>query len=193
MVAKKVMLVSYLLFLVFFGEILCAEDIPDPALKGGVKTGGNGLEFVDLVNEKAGFSISVPLTWETSEKLMGAMTVAVSPMEESDTFRENINVVLEELTSTISVEEYVVASDRMLLKIFKEFEQHERGPIAAGYLSGILSGYSYEMDGQRLRLMQAVFVFGKRAYVVSCTVQYDRFSEYEPIFRKIIKSFKLAE
>ncbi len=189
MTSKKVILVSCLLFLVFFGGILYAEDIPESALVSGKE----GSAFVELLNEKAGFSISVPQTWETSVKLMGAMTIAMSPVEESDTFRENINVVLEEHKSIITPEECVVASDRLLPKIFKEFQQHEREPVSAEYLLGILSGYSYELDGQRLRLMQAVFVFGKRSYVFSCTANYDRFPEYEPIFRKIIESFKLTE
>ena len=189
MLAKRILIVSGILSLVFFGGILYLENIPDSVLVAGKEDS----EFVDFLNEKAGFSISVPQTWETSVNLMGAMTVAVSPMEESDTFRENINVVLEEHTSIITAKECVVASDRLLPKVFKEFQQHEREPISTEYLLGILSGYSYELDGQRLRLMQAVFVFGKRSYVFSCTANYDRFSEYEPIFRKIIESFKLTE
>jgi len=183
MTAKRILPVFVVLFLVFFGGILCAEDISDPA-QAAEK---DSLEFVDYLNRKAGFLISVPKTWETSEKFFGAMTMFVSSEG------ANLNVVLEELSTAVSVKEYLAASDGPLSNVLKEFKQHEREPIATEDLLGVVSSYSHEIGEKRLKLMQAVFIFGKQAYVISCTAQYDRFSEYEPIFRKVINSFKLAE
>ncbi len=180
MVSKKVGLVS-LLLLVFYGGVLCAGNGVS-ALKAGEEP-----EFFDLVNKKAGFTISVPQNWDTAQKFFGAMTMLISPDGAS------LNVVLDELADEITTKEYVDKSDSEYPKMFKKFEQHQREPFVSEDLMGILSTYSYERDGKRTKLMQVVFAFGRRVYVLSCGADVDLYPKYEPVFRKIVGSFKLTK
>ena len=99
MVLKKAFSVALFLFIVLGGS--------NSSLFAAVDASGK------YTNKEKGFSVTFPKSWETKEGVAGSVVASLSAREsEGDNFRENVNVVIEDLPKEMTSEEYYQAGSQ---------------------------------------------------------------------------------
>ena len=138
-----------------------------------------------------GFSIRFPDKWETKEGFMGTTILAVSAQEgPADTFRENVNVYVEELPRVYSLEEYWQLSLTNLRKLMTDFKEYDSGKATIGGEEATWLIYSFRMGTVKTKVIVYALVKGRRGYVITCSAGPDKFDEYKTTLEEIAESFK---
>ena len=143
------------------------------------------------VNREKGFSIVVPAEWDIEEKKMNTDMIAVSPGESAeDTFRENFNVLVESLPKEMTLDEYYMKGMPLFKEFAREFIQH-----AGGFeeIDGEKFRYdivSHKMGPLRIKVLQYLYVKGKKGYLITFSAADDKFGNYEPMFKEVAKGFR---
>ncbi|MBE7463556.1 MAG: hypothetical protein HS116_08640 [Planctomycetes bacterium] len=174
---------------------------------GGVQTsstpagpgGGGGLGGGSQVNEanrfKApakGFSIVLPETWERQENAHGTVVLALSQQADaSDTFRENINVVVEDLPNEYSVSDYYDANQVQLRKVMTDFVEVQLGDTIIQGQPAKRLVFTHRMGELNLKVLQYYFSKGKRGFVVTCTAAPGSYAGFEAEFERSVHSLML--
>jgi len=139
--------------------------------------------------KKKGFSIVFPAKWE-KENAATAVT-AMSPMETpTDAFRENVNVVVQDMGRTFPVEQYFKANLDALPKALTAFKLHEKGDATIGGAKAKWAVLSHTSGKVALKAFFCVVIKGNRAYTISCTSTPGAFAKYKDTFDGIAKSMK---
>ena len=145
-------------------------------------------KFVDKLN---GFSIELPAGWEQQKDQMGSAIMAISPMDgPKDTFRENINVVVEVLKEKLTTKDYFNASQEVIKKVFTDFKSEKSGQTKIDGHDFMWTIFSHRLGTVRARVLQYVVVNKDKAYVITCSSEPDKFNQYMPKFEASIKTFK---
>lgn len=143
-------------------------------------------------SKEKGFSIRLPKEWERREGIMGTTVIALSPQEgPADQFRENVNVFVEELPRTISLEEYSTLSLANLRKLMTDFQELGTGEAVIGKATAVRRISSYRMGQFSLKALAYSLVKGRRAYVITCSSEAEQFDTYLGKFEDIAESFRL--
>lgn len=141
-------------------------------------------------NKEKGFSITFPKNWETKEGIAGAVVASLSPREsDSDNFRENVNIVIEDLPKDLTSEEYYQAGIVNLRKV-PEFKEEQKGKMTVDGKEAVWLIASHKSSNVSAKMIQYYVVKGKRAYVITGTALADTFAKYKPQFDQIAQSFK---
>lgn len=142
------------------------------------------------VNKEKGFSITFPKNWETKEGIAGAVVASLSPREsDSDNFRENVNIVIEDLPKDLTSEEYYQAGIVNLRKV-PEFKEEQKGKMSIDGKEAVWLIASHKSSNVSAKMIQYYVIKGKRAYVITGTALADTFGKYKPQFDQIAQSFK---
>jgi hypothetical protein len=152
------------------------------------------------LSKEKGFSIALPKGWEIKEKVMGSSVIAVIPSanNNSDQFRENINVVVEPLPQAMNTKTYFTESMKVLKKLFTDFklEKSGHGPLDRQVATNdktdtYWSVFTHRMGKVRAKVMQYMMVKGNQAYVITCSAAPGTFDKLRPVFEASAKSFKI--
>jgi len=139
------------------------------------------------------FAITLPKGWEQQKDVMGAVVVAISPQEGSkDTFRENINVVVENLTQQMTPKAYYEASFNILKKLFTDFKLEKKGTEKLAGKEFYWSVFGHKMGNIKAKVLQYMSVEGLKAYVITCSAAPEKFDKFKPVFEASVRSFKLG-
>lgn len=159
-----------------------------PGEQPALAKGGNQV----VADKERGFAFNVPSTWDQQRNTMGASVIALSPKEgNKDTFRENVNVVVEDLTSPMNAKEYFTASQSLIKKAFTEFKLEKTGQSKIGAHDFYWSIFSHRIGTIKARVLQYVTVAGNKAFVVTASAQPDTFHKYKGEFESIINTFRI--
>ncbi len=140
------------------------------------------------------YSIKYPVDWAIdTAKAMGTTTIIFSPLEsDSDQFRENVNVIAQDLTGqNISLGDYVKISERQIKDFMTEGKIYESATFKTGdreYHKIIFSGTQGVFH---LKFEQYYFIKNNNAFVVTLTTAADKFDNYKPTGEQIMNSFTL--
>jgi len=145
--------------------------------------------FTDQAN---GFSVTPPAGWtQVQPTPQGAAVLFKAPTTVGG-FTSNINVVKEDLASTVSLQQYAKQSAANFVKAL--------GAKLANSYEGTMGGnpavsqvFTATVQGKPLIFSQAFTVVGKRAYVVTATTLTAQAQGVAPLFSDFIKSFKLVK
>jgi len=138
-----------------------------------------------------GFSIALPSGWQKDKDQMGTAVMALSNKENAnDFFRENINVVVETLTGSMSTKEYFEASQGAIKKVFQDFKLEKTGKEKLNNKEFMWSVYTHKTPTSKAKVLQYVAVNGLRAYIITCSAAPENFDRYRTLFTSSIKSFK---
>ena len=134
------------------------------------------------------YTISIPGTWEIKQNVGAAEFAALSPAENSsDKYRENVLIARERLPEKISIDKYLDVSISRLKTQIKNIK--------------IISTKKLRVSGKPARKL--IFVYGNlkmaQVYVIKNDTAYTlafsseplKFSNYERLFNKILRSFRL--
>jgi len=160
-------------------------------LLGGAPRATPAEEPDRYTNKEKGFSIKFPADWERKEGMMGTAVLALSPQEgTADQFRVNVNVTIEDLPKTLSLDEYVAAALGALRKVLTDLEEHENSAMNVAGTPAKRLIFSHRMGAIKVKAMQCVLVKGTRGYVITCSAAPDQFDNYRPKFDEIVQSFR---
>ena len=141
-----------------------------------------------------GFSISYPADWRTTE--LGGIIVFLSPLESAeDNFSENINVVVEDLSSApgISLKEYADISASNLEAMLTGLKIVDRSStVVDGKETAVITYTRPERD---LKLKQRVYILisNNKGYNLTYSAKEDSFDKFLPQAETIIKSFRITQ
>ncbi len=138
------------------------------------------------------YSIQYPSDWELNEHgQMGASFFLFSPKKsEADQFRENVNLIIQDLTSyNIDLDQYAQISEEQIktLATNSRILENKRMKNEAGEYQEII--YTGDQGIFNLQYMQHYWVINGMAYVLTFTAEQSEFSRFEKTAKKIFASF----
>ncbi len=141
------------------------------------------------------FKINYPEVWsqQNRDDFFATGVVFSSPLEdESDRFKETVSVLVENLSSDISLAQYTVQSISEIKKL-SDPNVSKAQIINLGDLEGRQVIYSGEENGKRVRRMQTWSVKDNQAYVITYTALPESFKSYLAPVEKMIESFQTID
>lgn len=144
-------------------------------------------------HSKENYSIRYPDTWkiDTSGQ-MNSSFILFSEIEENETFRENINLLIQDLKGqNFTMKSYVALSENQIKnmvsnsKLIKStYVNDPKRPYHVMVWSGLIGE-------NQLKLKQHFYLIDEKAYVLSFTALPDTYDRFLPIADNIFKSFKI--
>lgn len=145
---------------------------------------------VTYTNTGNKFKMDYPNNWVQKDN--GNTILFLSPKENSsDTFQENVNVMLQDLTGQgIDLEKYIDITKKQITE--------NVGPSAQMTIKDIsFSGqkakeiiFNMNYSGRNLKVKQYVFIKLNLAYLFTYTAEQSKFDKYEPVSTTLINSFR---
>ena len=142
------------------------------------------------------YQISYPDLWEfDTSKMMGTTFFIFSPLEnDSDTFRENVNFVIQDLSGQdINLETYKQISDAQFENLLKKEDIIESTIIKSGQKEYFRASYLMTQGKFRLKITSICYLANKKAYLLTFTSELSKYDSYKETGEKILASFKLIE
>lgn len=139
------------------------------------------------------FSIKYPGGWTKEENRNGAAVILMSPLESRlDTFRENVNVVVQDISGNrMSLEKYTQMAMLQLNAVFKENVELVE---STGTLLDGKPAYKFVYIGRgdiEFKIMHVWTIVGDNAYQVTYTALLSQYDQYINQVEKMVKSFRL--
>ena len=145
------------------------------------------------------YMVAIPAGWEIREDmkmdLYSISLISVRPLKPNDEFRENMNVVFENVDPSFKLKEYVNANITSMSKGLNQFQVVDSGEVKGSYTPSEYLVYTQVSDQYNGILKAIVFFYmaDGRAYSVTCTSTDKSFRSYLPLFMQIGKSFTLPK
>jgi hypothetical protein len=139
------------------------------------------------------FSLRMPRSWDLDESAINAALVAYLPSDPSDdNFAGNIRVVADNLPAEIPLSAYYDINRAEFEQVFKKLIDLKEGQGMSGLTRYQWIAFNARIGEKTLiRAISSVWIKGKRVYVLTCVMNLRRAQEIEPIFRKVISSFRV--
>lgn len=143
--------------------------------------------------KKGNFTIEYNSNWElNTTETNGADVVLFTELEKNDTFRENVNVLVQDLKGmNMTMEKYVTLSEEQIKtlvsdsKIMVSKSVNDKGKR---YHMIVWRGY---LANNNLKLKQLFFIKNEKAYIITYTALPETFNKFLKEANVILKSFKL--
>lgn len=131
-----------------------------------------------------GFSIQFPASWEQEQGFMGTVILGVNPQG------GNVNVVVSELSTPMSLQDYYHEATRGMDQILTDYKQLESGDGMVDNQPVKWLVYRNRMGRNIFEALQYFLVKDQRGYVITCTIVPERFDESRGLFETVAHSFK---
>ena len=143
------------------------------------------------VSKEKKFSITFPNDWEIKENFMGTTVLALRPAAANDVFRENINVVVEDVPKTMTVDQYFDASLASLKKLLTDFAEIAKGDSTINGQKLKWLTYRHRMGQLKPEVLVYCAVKDGRGYAVTCSTVEGGLDKWRKRFEEIVGTFKL--
>ena len=142
----------------------------------------------------AGFALAVPGHWDVDTSgAMGAALIAMSPLgPDGDDFRENVNVVVQDVGAYgLDLDGFVALSEEQVTTFVTdaEFVSSERDTLGAHPHHRLT--YTGRQGKYALRYEQRYWVVDGRAYILTFTAEQDAHEGYAEVGQRVLESFGL--
>ena len=179
-----------LLFVLVLAACQPSANTDTPTNGDAVSSSDASADGVAFSNDRFRFSVDNPVGWEQSE-FPGVLVVFLSPLEGAeDTFRQNVNVVVEEGVSGYSAEEYSEAAGENMRKLMTAFQELATGTMTIDGEEVPTRDYSFAQGEYTLRGRQAYVVKDDLAYVLTYTALTGDEDKYAAEGEQIMATFK---
>lgn len=136
------------------------------------------------------FSVAYPTTWEMDNSgQSGTKFIVLSPADgEVDTFRENVNLMVQDLSSApMSLDDFTELSMTQIMAAGAEVVESEQsgGPVRQKLVFNMVQG-SYD-----LRLIRYYWMVGNKAFVLTLTCLKNENDQYWEAGQRIMDSLKI--
>jgi len=139
------------------------------------------------------FIVSYPSNWEliTQNYQNQVINGFLAPIDsQNDTFRENLNIIVETYPSPIQLNNYYQTNINQL----KTFPDIQFLGNYDGFVSEIPSKiliYSRLLNGKNLTFSQVFLVQGNKGYILTFTAESNKYQAYQPLFQQMMDRFRL--
>ena len=144
-------------------------------------------------NREYRFSMLVPKDWEPDEDIKDGIVALYVPMvNPSDPFMSNVRVVTEDLPAPLDLATYYDINREEFRQVFKKMSDISEGQGMSGLNRHQWIAFTAPLtDKVMIRVISAVWMKGKRVYILTCVMDLQRAQDIEPAFRKMIASFTI--
>lgn len=145
-------------------------------------------------NREYKFSMLVPKAWDLDESINdGAVALFVPGVEAVDPFVSNVRVVIEDLPAPLDLATYYDINREEFRNVFKRMGEVTEGQGMSGLNRYQWIAFVSPLTEKILiRVVSAVWMKGKRVYILTCVMDFRRAQDIEPSFRKMIASFTIG-
>jgi len=137
------------------------------------------------------FSIQYPPEWELNQSgKANTVFILLSPLEsDSDTYHENISLVLEDLKGKhVSLNQYASAAELQIKKAVSEAKLLENKNVLAGTLEYHRQIFTGVSDTLHMKFEQNYHIHDGQVYVFTMACKSNTFKKYEEIGENILNS-----
>jgi serine/threonine-protein kinase len=140
-----------------------------------------------------------PKEWEKKVGELGTIVAFLSPPESaSDTFRENVNIAIEDISSRpMTLDEYTNLSLSQLDQFVQNANVLESGEDTLGGIRAHRLVYTGEMESNgkiyTLKWLQVYTIKNNKVYMFTYTSAEDSYSDYLDSVEQMIDSFEIME
>ena len=142
------------------------------------------------------YSIKYPDNWELNRTgIMGTAFFLFSPIaSEEDRFKENVNLIIEDLTGLgLNLEKYTEFSIKQLSSLITDGTLLENKTITDRKLNYQKVIYSGTQGVFNLKWEMYCWVYKEKAYILTFTCEENEFSNYQDVGEKILNSFQIVK
>jgi len=139
-----------------------------------------------------GYSIQYPPEWEMDlSGKMGASFFIFSPLEsDTDQFRENINLFVQDLSAQkMNLDQYANLSEMQIKKMVTNVDFIENKRIIRGTDTCNNLLYKGDQGIFHLEFEQQYRIYDNKAYILTFTAEASKFQKYKEIGENILNSF----
>lgn len=143
-------------------------------------------------NSSLGISIQYPQDWTKVEGAAGTVVTFQSPQSSaSDDFLENLNIVVEDLSSQpMTLSEYVELNVNMLKQYIPSYKLIDSSSTTLAGMPAQKLVYTGELQQYALKWMQIISIKNNVAYVISYTATESSYSSNLETAQHMIDSFR---
>jgi len=144
-------------------------------------------------NREYGFSFIMPKEWDVDEDAQNAVLAIYIPKEDpKDLFTSNIRVVTEDLPKPVDLATYYDINREEFRQIFKKMGNIAEGQGMSGFVRHQWISFVAPLNDRILiKAISVVWIKEQRVYVLTCVMDFRRSEQIEPIFRKLLASFRI--
>jgi hypothetical protein len=141
------------------------------------------------------YSLKFPDTWEINEKgMMGMDLIGLSPLESTDdAFRENINVILENLPKAMADRDYLELTLAGMNKMFGLPSDSKFVPVKVGNENGYHLHYSVQMGQNEIDNDLYIVIKKNSAYVITCSNAKGKRDDFKAIMESVVGTFAIKK
>jgi hypothetical protein len=188
--------------LTLLSYLACGQITTETAV-GKIAIASNWKKF-----DRANYSIRYPTDWNLEQKqdktpgtaMLYPFTI-LSPIESStDKFRENVNLVVEQLKGrtidgvdgqNIDLDKYAELSTNQLKLEMSNFQIVETKKIENSRRKYYKTIFTWDYEAFKLKVEQYYWVANGKAYVLTFTSERDKFPKFRKTGEKILNTFTL--
>lgn len=142
--------------------------------------------------KQAGYEIGYPASWELNTSgLMGSEFIILSPQNGADDrFRENVNMIIQELGVDMTLREYAAISEQQIKSLMEDGVILE-SEIVSGERDYYYLAYAAKQGDFVLTFMAYCWIIEQKAYLITFTAEKDQFEAVKPLAARILNGFTL--
>ena len=137
------------------------------------------------------FEIAYPKDWSMKEGVMGTTVMFLSQLEnQNDKFRENVNIVVQDLSKQpMSLDEYTNLSLMQLKRIITDINITTSEKTKLANCDAYMVVYTGKQGQYNLKLMQIWTIKNNNAYIITYTAENIGFDKYGELVNPMVNSF----
>lgn len=136
--------------------------------------------------------IKYPSVWTKSEEIIGTIVAFLSPQESSsDSFRENLNVYIGNLSQSMTLDDYIDLSNNQLKQLITDYSIIDSSATTLAGNPAHKVIFTGKQGGFNLKWMQVYMIKNNRDYVISYTAEEDKYSYFLGTIQEMINSFEI--
>lgn len=144
--------------------------------------------------DENGYSIQYPDSWDVDKSGTMGMSFMILSKQTSpqDQFRENVNLLIQDLTGqNINLEKFVALSHSQIKTMVVDGNILENKTLNSGGKEYQRVVYSGDLNQFKFKFQQYYWVIQDKAYILTLTCEAGQFDTYHETGEKIMNSFNL--
>lgn len=150
--------------------------------------------YSSSITELSEYTIEFPEKWEIMKGVMDTDVIAIAPkINPDDLFRENVNIIHAKLELPITPKEYYDFNLKSLGQILTDFDLEDSEDVKVDGFEAKKLVFTHTIGVVNAKVLQYLILHENKAYVLTFTADPLDFKEYQPIFEKIVETFKFKK
>lgn len=146
-----------------------------------------------ITEPNTGLTFKYPSSWHIVPNEQ-ALIAIVEDVLHPTSFRANINVVVTEVDSRMTLKQYALANRKKLLSALPVYKEHEFIPVKLPYVSAWKLDYSWFYDGfGYFRCILIMFIDEDKAFGLTIMTIPEKFENHRIMISRIIDSIECKD